>query len=91
MPVFTGSAARRAIMTTTVSVDLAVTSKDAVILLHNEHNGTFKNVAASAGIKGVCCLRANISSTMTMTEIWTCNVAGQTHSGPLANVKQDIA
>jgi tetratricopeptide (TPR) repeat protein len=35
--------------------DLAVTSRDAVILLHNEHNGTFKNVAASAGIKGVCC------------------------------------
>src|SRR5437868_2804015 len=35
--------------------DLAVTSRDAVILLHNEHNGTFKDVAASAGIKGVCC------------------------------------
>ena len=26
------------------------------MLLHNEHNGTFKNVAASAGIKGACCL-----------------------------------
>ena len=36
--------------------DVAVTSKDTVMLLHNEHNGTFKNVAASAGIKGACCL-----------------------------------
>src|SRR3954447_482888 len=35
--------------------DLAVTSKDVVMLLHNEHNGAFKNVAATAGIKGVCC------------------------------------
>jgi hypothetical protein len=30
--------------------DLAVVIKERVILLHNEHNGTFKNATTSSGI-----------------------------------------
>ena len=54
-------------------VDLAVTLRDRVLLLHNEKNGTFKDVTAATGIKSA---RASIwvlpSSTTITMETWTC-------------------
>ncbi len=38
------------------ATDLAVTTKDRVLLLHHEKNGVLKDVTEAAGIKNACCV-----------------------------------